>query len=128
MTGRREDAAHPSRRKVLKGALSGGGVLTRGAGVGFADKFREIDGYVPTYQAAFSGILPSIYQEALRDAAPADPFNPGTLRQRLAKLNLKDTIWGPVSFDGKGPASVVMPRRPCNGSAVRQRPGSPPPP
>lgn len=68
----------------------------------FADKFRETYGYVPTYQAAFSYILPFIYQQVLRDADPADPFNPKTLRDRLSKLEVKDSIWGPISFDDKG--------------------------
>lgn len=68
----------------------------------FAEKFKADYGYLPTYQAAFSYILPYIYQRALREADPQDPFNPKTLRERLSRLDLKDTIWGPVSFDERG--------------------------
>jgi branched-chain amino acid transport system substrate-binding protein len=68
----------------------------------FAEKFRAIYGYVPTYQAAFSYIIPFIYQQVLRDADPVDPFNPKTLRARLSKLDIKDSIWGPISFDQRG--------------------------
>jgi len=68
----------------------------------FADKFKAAYGYVPTYQAAFSYIIPWIYQQVLRDADPANPFASAGLRQRLAKLDIKDSIWGPISFDERG--------------------------
>lgn len=68
----------------------------------FAEKFKAAYGYLPTYQAAFSYILPYLYQQVLRDADPQDPFNPKTLRERLSRLDVKDTIWGPVSFDERG--------------------------
>lgn len=68
----------------------------------FAQKYKEANGYIPTYQAAFSYILPWIYQQVLRDADPKDPFNPKAMRQRLSQLNVQDSIWGPISFDGKG--------------------------
>jgi branched-chain amino acid transport system substrate-binding protein len=68
----------------------------------FADKYRAQFGYTPTYQAAFSYIIPWIYQQVLRDANPADPFNTADLRRRLGALNVKDSIWGPISFDERG--------------------------
>ena len=68
----------------------------------FADKYKAEFGYVPTYQAAFSYIIPWIYQQVLRDANPSDPFNAASLRQRLAALNVRDSIWGPIAFDERG--------------------------
>lgn len=68
----------------------------------FADKFNSTYGYVPTYHGASTYILPWIYQEALKNADPKDPFNQDFLRKGLAEFNRKDTIWGAVSFDKVG--------------------------
>ncbi|KSV87253.1 amino acid ABC transporter substrate-binding protein [Sinorhizobium sp. GL28] len=68
----------------------------------FASKFKETYGYVPTYQAAFSYICPWIFQEALKDADPADPFNSETLRKKLFALERQNSIWGPIAFDKVG--------------------------
>lgn len=72
------------------------------SGQAFSERFQKEYGYVPTYQAAYTYILPWIYQEILKDADPADPFNPDRLRDGLLKFRRTDTIWGPVSFDKVG--------------------------
>jgi branched-chain amino acid transport system substrate-binding protein len=68
----------------------------------FADRFKKTYGYIPTYHGAFTYILPWIYQEVLKDADPADPFNQDFLRNSLAHFNRQDTIYGPISFDKVG--------------------------
>lgn len=68
----------------------------------FVEKFDSTYGYVPTYHAPLSYVLPWIYQEVLRNADPEDPFNPDFLRQNLASFSRKDSIIGSISFDAKG--------------------------
>jgi hypothetical protein len=68
----------------------------------FADKFNATYGYAPTYHAAFTYVLPWIYQEVLKDADPSDPFNQASLRKKLASFKCEDSIWGPISFDKVG--------------------------
>lgn len=67
----------------------------------FHEKFLKAYGYAPTYHAAMAYVIPLLYQQALADADPADPFNQQRLRERLAKIQV-ETIWGPVSFDARG--------------------------
>jgi len=73
-----------------------------GSALAFAEKFKEGYGYIPTYHGAVSYVLPWLYQEVLKNADPADPFNQDFLRKSLAEFNQQDTIWGPISFDKTG--------------------------
>lgn len=68
----------------------------------FSEKFKAAYGYIPDYHVADTYVLPWIYQDILKDADPADPFNPDKLRKALAAYNNDKTIWGPVSFDKRG--------------------------
>lgn len=67
----------------------------------FLEKFSKTYGYVPSYHAALSYTLPLLYELALKDADPSDPFNQARLRERLQGLQA-ETVWGPVSFDARG--------------------------
>jgi branched-chain amino acid transport system substrate-binding protein len=67
----------------------------------FADAFKQAYGYEPTYHAALSYALPMVYEAALRDADPKNPFDQAALRERIQKVKL-ETVWGPISFDKRG--------------------------
>lgn len=67
----------------------------------FSEKFQATYGYPPTYHAAMAYSIPILYQEVLRDANPADPFNQDAIREKLKKVNI-ETVWGPISFDNRG--------------------------
>ncbi|WP_431854270.1 amino acid ABC transporter substrate-binding protein [Azospirillum sp.] len=67
----------------------------------FADAFKKAYGYEPTYHAALSYALPMVYEAALRDADPTNPFDQAALRERIQKVKL-ETVWGPISFDKRG--------------------------
>lgn len=89
---------------------------------GFADRFKEQYGYIPTYHGAFTYILPWLYQAVLKDADPSDPFNQDFLRQGLAKFSSEETIWGPVSFDKVGRiARDAAPAVQFVGEAIEQK-------
>ncbi|TDP45583.1 amino acid ABC transporter substrate-binding protein [Zavarzinia compransoris] len=67
----------------------------------FLAKFEETFGYTPTYHAAAAYSVPLLYQMALKDADPADPFNQEHIRQNLLKVKT-ETVWGPISFNERG--------------------------
>ncbi|OAE48194.1 amino acid ABC transporter substrate-binding protein [Agrobacterium tumefaciens] len=67
----------------------------------FADKFTQTYGYAPTYHAAMAYSIPLLYELALKNADPSDPFNQAALKQKLLSLQT-ETVWGPIAFSPKG--------------------------
>lgn len=67
----------------------------------FNERFTKTYGYAPTYHAVMAYSVPLVYQAALHDADPSDPFNQENLRAKLLALQA-ESVWGPVSFDARG--------------------------
>ncbi|MEQ9257707.1 MAG: amino acid ABC transporter substrate-binding protein, partial [Roseovarius sp.] len=67
----------------------------------FAAAFEAEYGYAPTYHAAMAYSVPIVYERALMNADPSDPFATDPLRAQLQSLEV-ETVWGPISFDEKG--------------------------
>ncbi len=67
----------------------------------FSERFQKTYGYAPTYHAALAYSIPLLYQLALRDADPADPFNQSKIREKLLKIET-ESVWGSLSFDRRG--------------------------
>ncbi len=68
----------------------------------FADKFKEVYGFAPTYHAAMAYAIPYIYQQILADGSEGNPLDTKIMRKRLAALNGLESIWGPIKFNDKG--------------------------
>lgn len=67
----------------------------------FAAKFAETYGYAPTYHAAMAYSIPLLYELALKDTDPNDPFNQARIKQALLSTKM-ESVWGPIAFSEKG--------------------------
>ncbi|MFG1299687.1 amino acid ABC transporter substrate-binding protein [Xanthobacter sp. V3C-3] len=67
----------------------------------FLEKFTATYGYTPTYHAAMAYAIPLTYEQALKDADPADPFNQERLKAALRALSY-ESVFGPIAFNAKG--------------------------
>ena len=67
----------------------------------FADKFKALNGYDPTYHAPMAYAIPYIFQQVLA-SSEGNPLDPQVMRKRLMALDNLPTIWGPIKFNDKG--------------------------